>query len=312
MRHYYVSSMIEGINTLIGGLPVGSMLGLYGMAEAGKTTLAFHMIYDRLIENNKNPSNALIFDTEGSEYTYIEWLERLNERHGVDVGLKWLHYNPDTLKISETSDNKEHHCYIYVLDVRTLEHILAFHGRGCSISISKVRNTRSGEIKGGKITLKPENSLWTTLNDSPLGEIVEEKEIGILLYDSITNPLTIFGSQEENLPARANCTSWWLTRVQELAEAKDLVVIGVMHETSNPQREWERPGYEGGKTIEHNFKFVVYISLGKSKRTPKTPQNDTSWHPTTRELRNARHPSKKPFEMYVKLDLTDSGFVDTQ
>ncbi len=311
MKYRYVPSTLEGLNDLTGGIPTGTIIGLYGAARGGKTTLSFHLVFDKLMEEGSD-ENALIFDTEGSEYTYIEWLEILNKRYEVNFGLKWVNYDQNTLKTSITDDGKEHDKYIYVLDVRTVEHILAFHGRGCTISISKTRSTRDGEVKGGKITLKPEAQQWMSIWNSPLGKFVIEHDIGMVVYDSITNPLAIFGSQEENLPARSNCTSWWLTRAQELAEVHELAMIAVIHETSNPQRSWERPGYEGGKSVEHNLKFIIYINEGKSKRTPATPNKDKEWYSTTREIRNARHPCKKPFNDYIKLDLTDEGFVDME
>lgn len=312
MRYRYVQSMLKGVNELVGGIPTRSIMGIFGTAESGKTILAFHLIYDKLIEDKENKSSALIFDTEGSEYTYIEWLEVLNERHNVDVGLKWADYDPETLKVNISDDGKTHDKYIFVLDIRTIEHILSFHGRGCSVTTSKTRHTREGEVKGGKFDLKPENRLWVSLWESPVGKFIEEHNIGMIVYDSITNPLTEFGFQQENLPARSNCTSWWLTKIQELSQLLDLVVIAILHETGNPQKEWERPSHEGGKAIDHNLKFIIYISAGKSKRTPKTPTSDTDWNPTTRELRNARHPSRRPFETYVKLDLTNNGFIDLE
>lgn len=308
----YIESMLKGINNLVGGLPTGSILGLFGIAGAGKSILAFHLIYDRLLETN-NDTNAMIFDTEGSEFTYIEWLPILNERTGLDVGLKFVSYDPESLEVTITDDKQKHDKFIYILDMRQITHILGFHGRGCTMTRSKTRDSRDGEVKGGKVKLVGEDDKWfDIIDETPIGKFIDEHKIGILIYDSITNPLTIFGFEQENLPSRTNATNWWLTSIQALAEEKELVCVVTAHETSNPQKAWERPHYEGGKAIEHNMKFVVYISEGKSSRTPKTPKEDTNWSQTTRELRNQRHPSKRPFIEYVKLDLTDTGFIDME
>lgn len=308
----YIESMLKGINNLVGGLPVGSLLGIFGVAKSGKSILAFHLVYDKLLEEDSD-SNALIFDTEGSEFTYIEWLEILNERTGLDVGLKFVVYNPKTLEVSISDDKTKHDKYIYILDMREITHILGFHGRGCSLNISKTRDSREGEVKGGKLGLKAENEQWfEDIWESPIGKFVTNYKIGLVVYDSLTNPLTDFGFEKENLPARTNATNLWLARIQALAEVMELVCIVTLHETGDPQKGWVRPQYEGGKAVEHNLKFAIYLSEGKSSRTPKTPKEDTNWTTTTRELRNERHPSKRPFVEYVKLDLTDTGFIDME
>lgn len=281
-----------GVNDLIGGLPIGSAMGLVGPHASGKTILNMHFLYETLRSTNTNC--GVIVDTEGSPQSFNGWANILNERYGMDLE---VHYIPIKLNKGNLIVPKVPTSGIIVLSCRDIQRLLWMHGRKAFMKISN-----------GKITMKPQDDGWEPdIRDSKMGKILSRlgSNCRFLSYDSISFPLADFGSERVNFPARGSATAWWLFSIERLAEEFNLFTTGILHESVDPGKQYDRPKIFGGKVVGHTFKFLVYISKERTRRTPKTEKRGRD----DRELWNMRHPFKKPFDVYLTLGLGKKGFV---
>ena len=78
----YTKTSLEGINSLTGGLPIGSPTGIYGHPASGKTIFTNQMIFEMMYKyRKKEQRNGLIIDTEGSTHTIVGWHKIFNKAY---------------------------------------------------------------------------------------------------------------------------------------------------------------------------------------------------------------------------------------
>jgi len=292
----YLQTSLKGFNELVGGLPIGSPMSIYGPHQAGKTILLSQLGYD---VTRQLGGNMLIVDDEGSGFSYMAWKDIFDKRFNVSTNLVFARisqvekgaYKLETYPKQMPSG----HCMI-IADVRGIEKILALHGRHCRL-----------EIKGDKLALTPVEDGWVSdIRNTPMYKLCKEFNVKYLAYDSVTTPMLEFGSERQNFPVRANAASLWLIQVEKIAEELGLVVTASLHETFDPANPYSRPQHTGGRAVGYTFKFVTYMSHVPSKRTPHTESRPE----TVRELWIERHVAKAPWQNYKFIQLTDNGFVD--
>lgn len=308
----YLTTTISAFNDLMGGLPFGTMLGLYGPAGTGKSIKALQDCFETLAQKQ---GDALIVDTEGGYGTIVEWSAIFSKRYGLDVQVVPLVSSADeegkvtVVPVKAVEKGKRH---VFVADIRNIESLSDFHGRSGRISISENREV-AGEIKGGKITWKKNNKGWVNdVWETPIGKWCAKHRICFLAYDSITNPLEVFGSNAESFPARGDATKDLLNVAQLLTYEMSLVTIAIMHEVVNPQgRGGERPIQTGGSGVAYNFKIKTYVEgPRKSFHTPKLdPAVNKRRGKDTRLFWISRHLSRKEWVNPALLDLTNEGYV---
>ena len=303
---YIRAARLKAINRLMGGIPVGSPVGIYGKAQAGKTILAFQLLFEVL---NKNPSqNAIVVDTEGSSHTLAEWHPKFNKRYKMESDLVFIETKIEQRKVGRGFSYKLKYDYtpktfkspaIFILDLRSIEKLLAILGNGANIEMSK----------NGKISLKADQKFWVNeIESSPMYKILDDNNVKGMMLDSISYPLQIFGVARENFPSRAQAASWIMSPLHLLTEERRMCTFITAHESSDPADAYARPSYTGGKAVMHSIKFMLYIS---EKATSKTPRTDySSRDENTRELWNQRHASKPPWKQYQFIKLTSSGYRD--
>lgn len=306
MKSLYVKSSLNGFNDLIGGLPVGSMVGLYGPAQAGKTICTIQMGFDVLRERG---GNGIIIDTEGSKPTYAEWFEPLNKRFGTDIEILEVKMIKKELKNStkiilepEKQTKKQ---ALFVLDMRDLQDILVALGRGCNFDVSGT----------GKVSLKIDEPTWIdNINETPIGSFIQKYACTYMAFDSVSYPIVMrFGPNQENFPARSQATGYVMSQLQLLANVFNLVQFGVMHESLNEADPYSRPIPVGGKSINYSYKYIVYMTRDpKGQHLPPSGIEGVKLPKTCRRLFLYRHPSREPWSRVVHMNLGHKGFEEFQ
>lgn len=297
----YVTTELQAINNLMGGLPVGTMCGLAGPAEAGKTILTIQFAFETI---KARGGNAFILDTEGSGQTYTDWVDNLNAKYGISAEVVQVTINTKALKAGETlelkPDKKVDNHAIYVLDERDLQTILKTVGRGANFINSDT----------GKFSVKVNPEFWDDdVRETPIGKFIAKYNATYMAMDSITYPFLEFGNQQENFPARAQATAWLMGTLQQLANRFNLVQFGVMHHTVNEQDSFARPKVKGGQSVHYSYKFIMYMNREQSTHTPPAWKKRPK---TVRELRMLRHTSRAPWDRAVYMNLTHEGMTDIE
>lgn len=313
----YIPTSLTSINELMGGLPRGSAIGVYGTPASGKSIMTIQMLfeiikyYKTLSEEKKDKSllkNCLIIDTEGGSYTIDGWHKILNKRYGLNTSLVYVKMAIETRKVGKGESLKVVLKYtpkkfitpaIFVLDIRSVEKLLQLVGRSASLTMSN----------SGKIGLEPNNKLWVKdINQAPLSKLIRENNIKGMVIDSVTYPTLEFGMERTNFPVRAEAIAWMMSSLNNITEENGLISFIVSHETSDPVDQYTTPEIVGGKALKHSLKFTIYMS---GKATSKTPHTDNSNRTkATREVWMKRHPSRPPMSMYRYIELTPRGYVD--
>lgn len=293
----YVETDLDNLNSLTGGLPKGSLLGIYGQATSGKTILTTQAAWNTM---KTRDGNALIIDTEGSLPTHREWAERFNDRYDLDVSVDTVIANTGSgqpsLKAEQDSDGSS----LYVVALSDIQDILALHGREAKITAS-----------GNKMDLERGGSWSADPAESPIAEWCQAHDVVFTAYDSVTMPLTIFGSGQQNFPARSMATQWWMLTAQFLAQRLDLVSVCTMHRTASPSG-FDRAQATGGKAVLHNLKTLLYLEhkSDNDKHSPSPPTKFPRDNDHGRYVWLARHPSRPEWERCVLLNIGSEGFED--
>lgn len=267
------------------GIPRGSGIGLSGRPQAGKTTLSFQLAHEVMAKSGEG-SNALMFDTEGSIYTYQMWQETFSSRYGLDttiVDVEPIIVDGEVQGFNAQRDPDADH-QIFVMDVRDLSKILTIHGRPGKIS-----------TEDSKMKLVPDGPHEEDISDTGIGHFVIQNDVDYIAYDSITNPIEHFTNRQQDRPTRAKATAWWMLQAQALAEETNMVQVYITHLSKNPTNPYDRPDVLGGKNVKHQMKFMIYMRESED---------------TERAMRLFRHPGKKPWDQEWYMDLqTGKGFV---
>jgi len=263
----WVPTSLEAINSLTSipdredvarGLPLGLPIGFYGFHESLKTGVGTQLAVDSAIYQDK-PS--LIEDTEGAtaRFSVPFWARVLSKRYEKKVGVTELIFKDGVMQEKRVRLKGDY--TIYTCRVSKVTKLLRQHG----VDVMYKTSNPSDDKKQSKIILDLKH-FSMDVEDTAIGQFVEENDVGMILYDSVSMPFKgpFIGSQQ-NQPSRAAATDAWFTQIQDLAELYDLAVIGTIHASGNPQKfrgtpgSMERPNPLGGTALLHNFKLVLYF-----------------------------------------------------
>lgn len=187
---------------------------------------------------------------------------------------------------------------IYVLEQTPVQDILATHGIQILIQISE----------GGRVETRAQPGTQLDIRQTPIGQFIEEHNIGLIIYDSISAPMkaTFVGLQD--LPGRSASQNLWFGQAQKAANIYDLTVIATSHESIDPitgQRH-----YYGGGPVGFDFKFTYHLQ--RHYHTTKT-KLDAAINPN--DSPNAshafwiqRHPNTPTYGAAALLKLDKQGF----
>ena len=270
---------LNEVDKLIGGMPEGYLVGLYGPSESGKTILAYQIMAKLARKNN---TNILVFDTEGALSQYELWLDK---------------FLPDyDIHLVETGKKLPKGKYVYVYQSEDILDLLAMHGKAADLKISK----------RGKVELIPKQGWELTIKKYPAYQLLAEGNVKQIIYDSVTEPAEEFGTAQQNLPLRHQAYKWLLTSASKLIRQINGFGIAIFHESVNPQETHSRPRIKGSFGVRYNVKVLLYISKERTSHTPKTEPRPFN----VREIWVARHFNRPEWLEYGEIELTSQGFRD--
>ncbi|MCX8188577.1 MAG: hypothetical protein N3F64_02605 [Nitrososphaeria archaeon] len=327
---------LEAFDEILGGgIPQGVLLQVFGEKAVGKSIFSSQLAY----KNLEQGANSLIIDTEQGFKNTIGsyWHERFKNRFKLDCGIQYVSFRRfalrgrerkvfdselkslfeaalSSMKINYTRAQLEQACWpflegieleytvndkptLYVIEAPALQDILAFNGVRCDILISE-----SGRVE---IRLLPGTTF--KVSESVLGKFVQEANISLLVYDSISMPLksTFIGTQD--FPGRSSATALILGQTQKLCSELKISVIALNHVTVNPITGQNKP--YGGQIVGYDFKFSFMLERAYSSIVnDKTIVNSGILSSANRVLRVHRHPSIPEYSLSIALKLGDDGF----
>lgn len=259
-------SSLAAITSVVGGEPyVGDMItSIYGLPMAGKTLL---MLQEAAFLEAQGVK-VLFIDTEGSLYSMARsWLPKLRKRFGSQGG------------------------GIYVVSKHTFEELMHMLGM-------RVRFVTKGEGD----TTKVEFNIVEVLPDSQVGQFVRERGVGAVILDSVTAPLRVIPSGQQNFPARADATSALMSRLLLIQDRHGVPIITTHHASLNPANPYQTlADMRGGVAVYHYSKLIIYVDYREAKEVRRF-----------RRFWLVRAPNAEEFSRVGIAEITDEGYVDSQ
>lgn len=303
-----IKTRSTGWNTFIGGIPTQLLTGLCGLPQVNKTVLLQQLMFETLAKDDS--SSAILLDTEGGLIlSLLGWKEIFERVYGIKrelvVGAVVLSQVRNKKAWSvELQPNDTNNPAIYCIDARNITNITALHG--LPIKLNPSEQGRLGvrlDIEGNEIP---------QVQDTLIGSICKDKNVKFLGYDSVTAPSNIFISGQLNFPNRDDAMGLWMIQAQNLSSTFDMPVIGTLHLTQNEANQFDTGKAEGGKSIHHNFKFLIRIDRFRNPRTGNPAQSPNLID--KRKILRERHPFKPTGRRmgYVTYEIGDDGLKDVE
>jgi len=320
---------------LDGGLPSGGLVEIFGEKAVGKSILCFQIAY-----SVASAKNVLIIDTElGYEKSLIPyWSRPLSERFGEKVSLLKVEVekkfddnrkrkaNEAVLKEAirnllagyhiEATENQlsqmvsiaapslhisaqKKENSIYLLEEPGLMQLMQLHGIDGDMSVTE----------GGRVEFRLKAGGVKEAEYSPLGDFVKDRDIRLIVYDSISAPAksTFIGTQD--LPARSSSFAFLLGQAQKLSSRFSIPILAVNHISVHPHNpSWTHP--YGGLIIGYDFKYVFHLekepAASKLDDYPICNRDIMTKH--NRLLWVYRHPRIEQYGVASLLLLDEQGF----
>jgi len=286
-----IKSSCENINSLlkIGGYPTRVLIGIYGPSGSAKSILCWQEVFFFLKQSQKN---VLYFGTEGGEEMYPQlWFSRWKERFAL-----------------KSEDLQR----IYVLSMRDIQKIMELHGY-----FVWIKRSYSGKLdvltKGLNLKKYDKKGSFKGAYLSPIEEFVIDNNIGMIVIDSISNPICLefSGGGYLDFPARAGITSKWLNVLQRIANRMDVLILTVHHHSVRPgsvpdlSTLKDVPKIKGGEITEYNLKIVTYLH-----NSPLSSLEDVSTLSELRRMYLVRFFDEAKWANSVPLMINDTGIYD--
>ena len=262
-------SEMKVFSELIGELSTEYIHAVYGASQSGKTTLLLQLLYE---VSHRTGRPTLLYDTEGGARRFVdEWEPVYRKMYPL--------------------------AQVHVRLRRNYKAILRDHGHTVQTAMSgdKAKSDAAKMKTGGKMTLKRVGEA----DPSPLMEAVLQEKYAMIVYDSFTEPMTFFGADQQNFPARSTAWNLWFIEAMSISDTGNCVVFGVHHMTQNPADPYAREMMSGGKATRHVSKIQLHVKKFAAKGISNY-----------RKVALVRHFCKPP-DVYVNyVKLTDNGYVD--
>ena len=262
---------LKGLRDLLPKPNQEAIHAIYAKTQAGKTTFLLQVMYEI---SHKLERPVLIYDTEGGMREFVE------------------HWDPIYKK-------KYAKARIDIMVRRNIEKILRDHGTHVVLSMTgddKV-SKEAKEKTSGRMKLK----MVQKSTVSEIAALVSKKGYCAILYDSFTMPFKLFGSNQENFPARSHAQNLWLLEMMNIIDEYDCSVWITNHATKNPTNMYAPEEMSGGAAIQYESKVILYLKKWEAKGA-------TAY----RTLKLMRYFNRPPNEHESLLKLTDEGFIDVE
>ena len=268
----YIPTGCKTLDNIIGGgVPKRAIVGFFAKYHTGKTFLTTQIAHSYLeIEGEEKKKKALIIETEGEPSAFYEYMGR---------------------KYQERFGNTT---FPEVRVARGIKSFFALFGK----DIDVVHST-----SGTKMTVHIKDM------DRRKSYMKLEK-YGILIIDSFTKPFEVFGSAQQNLPARSDAQNPIFEALQVISEDYNMPVILTHHATASPVPTFsgaiDLGEPKGGSNIWYNTKYIIGILDGTKPLREK-------YGDEVRRFYLVRHPYKRVSDaMYPVLFKEDYGFTDVK
>lgn len=311
VRVSYMPTSLESFNKLMGiekpvtikgGLPRGIILGLTADAEVGKSILCLQLMFDTIARTGQN---AVFINTEpgsGIGDIYMDyWGQVFSQRFKIEMPqIRELHYvekkrkgdDRTRVRFKFAKYNKSEPV-IFVANYSSADKILEMMGRRIKLEIGGT----------GKITPVYNTDELLPVWETGFGHFLEEKNIGFLAFDSITEPINEFIGGLKNYPGRHEATNVWMKMLRDYVSYYRLISVSTHHETVRGfgQARKQIKEIKGGKSIRHSFKFNILMEgMDKTKNRPTG----------IKRLGVERHPYKPALGELIYLLLNETGYHD--
>lgn len=302
---------MQAFNHHIGGLPFKMLVSLFGNYGVSKTILAANLAVETI---QPLECNIFLLSTEGGyEHFLAAWAPRWNEKYNLDLQLVKVTFEQKVgSKITAPYEMictpekwRKTKPTIFWAYLPVIEDIVAFHGKQAVLKISETKvDSKTGEITGGKLTVKPISGGWVRrVGETPIAYFFEKHKVRCIVYDSVTHPLDDFVGGQEQLPARQQAAALWLKQAEQLIDRYDAMGIGTHHISRNPQQKYDRGKQKGGAAVGFNFKYVIRVRSASL-------QTGQRYKDGIRKMDCERHYFKKEWSGVTQLQLDDTGFHD--
>jgi len=262
----YVKSGVKVFDELVGGLPVGTALGVFGPQQSGKSVFGLEYIYKYIAQKKRN---VLYIDTESAnvDYTLASMHEKMKSLYGIkSCSIAQIEFSGSPLdkfysrEMFITRTNAKHK--IYTMNLMTLEELFAFLGQYIFIQVSNKGMAALKQLPTFDNKDKPIFA-W----NSRLSELITKHNIGFIVLDSLTAPVEdrITGG-ESNHPVRTEIEHVLLSRLNQLLRMYRASGYIIMHEARSGAMMKITPKPKGGTAVHHNFKFLVRMRRSMTKK----------------------------------------------
>lgn len=255
-------SSLNVVNKLFGEEAYNSdvISALFGKPSMGKTLLAFQD--SEYIASLGH--NVLYIDTEGSASEMIrKWHPIFKERFKIERGK------------------------VYLLRIEGIEELMKVFGLDVHI-----------ERKKGKLEFRVESDKRES--GSEIEKTLEDYNIKFMVIDSISEPLRIFTTAQQDAPAKADATAQLMHSIKRLMNKMDIPVLVTAHASFNPANPYETGAeVRGGIVVKHTVKRLLYID----RREKKGLEN-------YRRLWLVRSADTEEWKCATVVKITDLGYFD--
>lgn len=266
MEDYVRETSIKGLNSLIGGIPIGLPVSFWGLPRTGKSTIAIWALMDLMNATNKN---GLIIDAEKGVASHVlpDLISRFNDLNGTDIGVEhltidfrsWLRQKSSIVPY-KTISRKEGKLIIKVIEIGNLQEMLLLVGKPHTYEV----DTKKPKLLPYSFNLFPNS--W----DTPISQLMDddnsEEEYCGLVFDSITVLMKEFGVEGQAFPVRDTAQSIILNQItQVLSNLQNVSGIIILHSSNPIHSTTQRPIPVGGKAMGHGFKYSLQFSLARSE-----------------------------------------------
>ena len=281
IRERFLSSSLMGTNTLIGGYLEKVPYGLYGPAAVGKSIMAIqesYVIASQLTKKRGKRVGILYYDTEGDgNILHDLWKPVFQKRFGKQ---KWVYMDTE-IEAPKSLDRKKEQ------DTKLMVKVCKDWGLNTFIR-KEIPKSKTAEFKG-KFRFEYHGDVA-----SKVEEAIRKKNIGVIIIDSVSEPLDGFPGGRMNFPARADAIKLWMSQVHLFAKRYGLVILTIHHSSKDPTSMYARANMLGGNVLFYRYKVVMCLErIGEE-----------------RKLRLARHFNKKEWDEEVRLMLNNDGYHD--
>ena len=204
-----IKSSIDGLNTVYGGYFYNSdaLIALYGKYESGKTLLLFQDV-EYMASQGKN---VLFIDTEGGmKNMYAKWDKVFESRFGKFTGKKYLEVRKGLSNLTEYLGYKTQ---IIFKSSRT----------GKSEVVDEDDDSQRAKDKG-KMEFRIIESIPAQIDDD-----LKEGKIDHIVLDSLSAPLKVIPTDQQNFPARATASALILSKLLLLQDKYNVSVAVTSH-----------------------------------------------------------------------------------